>query len=181
MKFDIKKVSALGIGIAIFIITSYLIIPTGIPNTSIQPRIAILAFFSVIFGPMVGFLIGLFGHALADAIQWGSIWWSWVFAEAIFGLIIGLVFKNFNIEEEKFLLKQSVKFNVVQFISNLLIWSIIAPVLDILIYAEPVNKVFLQGIASTIVNTITVCIISTVLLKLYSQKKNLPSNLTKED
>ena len=36
-------------------------------------------------------------------------------------------------------------FNIYQVIGNAIAWFVIAPSLDILIYAEPANKVYVQG------------------------------------
>lgn len=64
-KFGIKHVVAMGIGTALFVVLTNVQIPVGfIPNTALQTRAAVLAFFSAIFGPVVGGAIGLIGHAL---------------------------------------------------------------------------------------------------------------------
>ena len=90
-KFGIKHVVAIGIGTALFVVLTNVQIPVGfIPNTALQTRAAVLAFFSAIFGPVVGGAIGLIGHALGDAVFYGSVWWSWVFPDAVFGIIVGL-------------------------------------------------------------------------------------------
>lgn len=179
--FSIKEVTALGIGIALFVVASYIIIPTPIPNTSIQPRIAILAFFATLFGPVVGFLVGFLGHAIADAVQYGSVWWSWVISEGIFGLIVGFFAYKLNIENVLFNKTRAIIFNIIQLIANIICWLIIAPVLDILIYAEPAKKVFLQGVVSTILNFIIVAIVSTLLIRQYSKMKVGHENLKEED
>lgn len=68
-KFGIKEVVATGIGTALFIVLTNVQIPLGfIPNTSLQPRAALLAFFAAVFGPVVGGIMGLAGHAIGDAI-----------------------------------------------------------------------------------------------------------------
>jgi uncharacterized membrane protein len=83
-KFGIRSVVAIGIGTALYIVLSLVSIPLGfIPNTAIQPRAALLALIAAIFGPIVGVAVGFLGHALSDAFQYGSVWWSWVFPDAI--------------------------------------------------------------------------------------------------
>lgn len=58
-KFGIKEVVATGIGTALFIVLTEVQIPLGIiPNTSMQPRAAVLAFLAAVFGPVVGGIIG---------------------------------------------------------------------------------------------------------------------------
>ena len=74
LKFGVKEVVATGIGTALFIVLTNAQIPFGIiPNTALQSRVAVLTFFSAVFGPIVGGAIGLIGHALGDAIFYGSI------------------------------------------------------------------------------------------------------------
>ena len=67
-KFTIKEVVATGIGAALFVVIGMISIPTPVPNTSIQLQYAVQALFSVIFGPFVGFLMGLIGHVIKDAM-----------------------------------------------------------------------------------------------------------------
>ena len=73
------------------------------------------------------------------------------------------------------------KFNVVQVIGNLIAWVVVAPVLDILIYAEPVKKVFAQGAAAFVANIIAVGVLGTILTAAYSKIGAKSSSLSKED
>lgn len=57
LKFGIKEVVAIGIGTALFVALTEIQIPTGIPNTYLQPRMAIMAFLAAVFGPIVGTLL----------------------------------------------------------------------------------------------------------------------------
>lgn len=181
-KFGIRSVVAIGIGTALYIALSYVSIPVGfIPNTAIQPRVALLAFLSAIFGPIVGGAVGFLGHALADAVQYGSVWWSWVFPDAIFGILVGALAAKYKIEEGGFGKKEIVLFNVAQVVANAIAWILLAPVLDILIYAEPANKVFTQGVVAFIGNILTAGILGSILAFAYSQVKSKSSSLAKED
>ena len=140
LKFGIKEVVAIGIGTALFIVLTNVQVPFGIiPNTALQSRVAVLTFFSAVFGPIVGGAIGLIGHALGDALFYGSVWWSWVFPDALFGILMGLFAAKYAIKDGGFNGKAIALFNVVQIIANALAWILLAPVLDILIYAEPAN------------------------------------------
>ncbi len=177
----VRFVVSTGIGAALFVVLSFVSIPTGIPNTSLETRVALLAFFAAVFGPVVGGLVGFIGHALADAIQYGGVWWSWVIADAIFGVLVGLFAHRWQIEQGNFGKKQIISFNVIQVIANAICWCLIAPVLDILIYAEPSNKVFTQGIIAAIANSISIAILTTLLATAYSKTKAKSSSLSKED
>lgn len=180
-KFGIKEVVAIGIGTALFVALTEVQIPTGIPNTSLQPRMAVLAFLSAIFGPLVGAIVGLLGHALGDALFYGSVWWSWVFPEAVVGILIGAFAKKFAVREGGFTKKNIVLFNVVQVVANALAWILLAPALDIAVYAEPANKVFLQGAAAFLGNILIVGILGSLLLAAYSKIAGKSASLEKED
>lgn len=180
-KFGIREVVAIGIGTALFVVLTEVQIPIGIPNTSLQPRMAVLAFLSAIFGPWVGAIIGLLGHALGDALFYGSVWWSWVFPEAVVGIAIGAFAGKFKVREGGFDKKNVILFNVVQVIANAVAWIIVAPVLDIVVYAEPAAKVFLQGIFAFIGDIIIVGVLGSLLLAGYSKVAGKSSSLKKED
>lgn len=180
-KFGIKEVVAIGIGTALFVVLTQVQIPIGIPNTALQPRMAVLAFLSAIFGPVVGAVIGLLGHALGDALFYGSVWWSWVFPEAVVSIGIGLCAKKFAVREGGFTKKNIVLFNTVQVVANAIAWILVAPVLDILVYAEPANKVFLQGAFAFLGDIIIIGVLGSILLAAYSRIAGKSSSLTKED
>lgn len=176
-KFGIKDVVAIGIGTALFIVLTNVQAPLGfIPNTSLQSRVAVLTFFSAIFGPVVGGVIGLVGHALGDALFYGSIWWSWVFPVAV-----GIFAAKYRVKEGGFGKKEIILFNAVQVIGNALAWLLVAPVLDILIYAEPAGKVFAQGVGATVGNVLVAGILGTLLMAAYSKVGAKSGSLSKED
>lgn len=180
-KFGIKEVVAAGIGTALFVVLTQVQIPIGIPNTALQPRMAVLAFLSAIFGPLVGAIIGLVGHALGDALFYGSVWWSWVIPEAVVGIAIGVFAKKFGVREGGFNGKKIVLFNIVQVVANAVAWILVAPVLDILVYSEPANKVFLQGVFAWLGDVIIIGILGSLLLVAYSKIAGKSGSLTKED
>ena len=182
LKFGIKEVVAIGIGTALFIVLTNVQVPFGIiPNTALQSRVAVLTFFSAVFGPIVGGAVGLIGHALGDALFYGSVWWSWVFPDALFGILMGLFAAKYAIKDGGFNGKAIALFNVVQIIANALAWILLAPVLDILIYAEPANKVFTQGVLAFIGNIVVAGVLGTLLAVAYSKIGARSSSLSKED
>ncbi len=182
-KIGIKEVVAMGIGTALFVVLTNAQIPLiVVPNTALQPRMAILAFLSAVFGPIVGAVVGLLGHALGDALFYGSVWWSWVIPEGVVGLCIGLFVNKFAVKEGGFVNgKNIILFNVVQIIANAIAWILVAPVLDILMFAEPANKVFAQGAFAFLGNIIVIGILGTILLIAYSKIVGGSNNLQKED
>lgn len=181
-KFGIKEVVAIGIGTALFVALTEVQIPLGfIPNTALQPRMALMGFLAAVFGPIVGGIVGLLGHALGDALFYGSVWWSWVFPEAVVGIVIGLFAKKFAVKDGGFATKEIVLFNVVQIVANAVAWIVVAPVLDIVIYAEPANKVFAQGAWAFLGNIIIIGILGTLIAVGYSKIGGKSSSLSKED
>ena len=182
VKFGIKEVVAIGIGTALFVALTEVQIPLGfIPNTALQPRAALLAFLAAVFGPVVGGTVGLIGHALGDAIFYGSVWWSWVFPDAVFGILIGRFAAKYAIKDGGFDKKAIILFNIVQVVGNALAWIVVAPILDVLIYAEPANKVFVQGFWAFLGNIIIIAILGTLLAAGYSKIGAKSSSLSKED
>lgn len=180
--FSTKTIVAIGIGAAIFFILSrFVAIPSGIPDTNINTSYAFLALISIVFGPIAGLFAGLIGHALTDMLMWGSVWWSWVVVSGFIGLGIGVFFKQFNIENGEFGKSKIIQFNIVQVVIQAIGWFLIAPILDILIYAEPANKVFTQGFFAGISNIVTVGIIGTILLAAYAKTRTKKGSLSYEE
>lgn len=178
--FNTKTLVAIGLGAALCtLLFMYVKIPTFVPETNIQTANGVFGFFAALFGPIAGSLIALISHALSDAVQYGSVWWSWVIASGICGFLIGIAFKYNNVEDGEFNIKTIISFNGIQIIANIVCWIFIAPILDIVIYAEPVNLVFWQGAVACLTNSISVAVIGTLLLFAYSKTRSKKGSLTK--
>src|SRR5690625_7547906 len=120
---SIKTIVAIGIGSAVFVILGrFVSIPSGIPNTEIQTAYAFLALMATIFGPIAGGLIGLIGHALKDAVFYGSSWCSRVIVSAVVGLFIGLFANRISIGSVVFVVKQNVTFNIITAVFQAVGW-----------------------------------------------------------
>lgn len=159
MKLNIKKITILVIGIVLFILFSFL-----------KLQVLILAFLSVLFGPLSGIFIGILGQALSDALQQGNIYWSWAIAYGVLGFLIGLFYFQYNSEKNIFDKKSMIIFNVIQIISNIISYLVIAPSFDIIVYSKPIIKSYLNGIITMSLNIIIVSLIVTPLLFIYSKK-----------
>lgn len=178
---SIKTIVAIGIGSALFVILGrFGSIPSGVPNTNIETAYALLALMAILYGPVAGVLIGFIGHTLKDAIFYGSPWFSWVIASAVVGLIIGLAAGKIRIHDGEFGNKELIRFNIFQIAANAVAWFAIAPVLDILIYAEPADKVFVQGLVAGAANIVTVAVIGTLLAVGYAKTRTKKGSLSKE-
>lgn len=178
-KLSVKSVVAIGIGAALFFVLGKVSIPTPVPNTYISLQYAIQAVFAALFGPIVGLFIGFIGHALIDMTSYGP-WWSWIIASAFAGLVIGLITLKLDVSEG-IDSRKIVLFNVAQVIAHLLAWGLVAPVLDILIYAEPIDKLFSQGLVAGVANIVTTGVVGSLLLFAYGKTIVKKGSLSKED
>lgn len=175
-----KTIVAIGLGAALFtLLFMFVKIPTGIPETQIQTAYGVGAMFAAMFGPIAGFLIAFIGHALSDAVQYGSPWWSWVVSSGISCFIVGLCYPKLHVEDGIFEKKDMILFNVYQIVANALAWILISPVLDIVVYGEPANLVFTQGVVAAISNAVSMGVIGTILLKLYAGTRSKKGSLSK--
>jgi energy-coupling factor transport system substrate-specific component len=180
-KVTTKTIVAAGIGAALFaLLFMYVKVPSPVPETSFQTAYGLAGFFGVLFGPIAAGLMVFIGHALSDALQYGSPWWSWVIASGVAGFIYGLAFKRSKIEEGEFKWKDILTYNVIQIIGNIIAWIVVAPILDILIYAEPVNLVFTQGAIAALMNSISAGVIGTLLLVAYAATRTKKGSLAKK-
>ena len=180
-EFKTKTIVATAIGAALFtLLFMYVKVPTGIPETDIQTAYGIGSFFAALFGPIAGFLVAFIGHAISDAVQYGSPWWSWVIASGVSCFLVGLVYPRLKVDEGEFGWKDVLLFNIFQIIANAIAWIVVAPVLDIVIYSEPVNLVFTQGAVAALSNAVCMGVIGTLLLFLYSKTRSGKGTLSKE-
>ncbi|MCL1927182.1 MAG: ECF-type riboflavin transporter substrate-binding protein [Treponema sp.] len=178
---SVKTVVAIGIGSALmFVLMRFVALPSGVPNTNLNLGIAILSIFAAIFGPIAGLLIGFIGHTLVDLTFGWGIWWTWVIADALYGLAIGVFWKLYRLEEGEFGIKQAVIFNGIQVAANIIAWVGIAPTLDIFIYQEPSDKVYLQGLVAAALNILVVLILGTLLAFAYSKTRTKAGSLKEE-
>lgn len=180
-KSPVVTIVAIGIGAALFFVLGrFVIIPSPVPNTNINLQYGLLAFMSILFGPLAGALIGLIGHVLIDMTSYG-LWWSWELATAVFGLIMGIIGKKIRLADGEFGKKDLVRFILSVIVAHLISWVAVAPVLDILIYAEPVNLVFLQGVVAAAANIVTTLIVGILLCYAYAAAKPKKGSLEEEN
>jgi energy-coupling factor transport system substrate-specific component len=177
---SVRTVVAIGIGAAIaFVLMKFAAIPTWVPATYLYPAPAITAAFAAIFGPVAGFLIAFIAHTISD-LSGGGGWWSWIIADGVFGLLVGIFWKLYNIEEGEFTLKKCIIFNVVQILANAIAWVGVAATLDVLIYSEPADKVYLQGVTAGGLNALVILILGSLLLFGYSKTRTKTGSLKAE-
>lgn len=178
-KITVKQIVAIGIGTAVFfILKRFVTIPTGVPNTDIATAYPFLALLGVVYGPIVAGLAGFLGHMIGDLTSYGA-WWTWIIASGLLGVSFGLIGTRLRVNEGIFDKKDIITFLVGETIANLVLWVVLAPIGDVIIYAEAANKVFTQGVVIGLTNAVVTGIIGVLLIKAYTATKTKQGSLTK--
>lgn len=181
IKIDTKTIVTIGVAAALYGALGFVGIPIG-PNTQLKPAIALLAIFSALFGPFVGFCMGFLGHMLTDMIAGWGIWWGWVASSGIMGLFMGLVFKC-----KKFSITEGLcnRFHIVYLVITGMIGIVLAFIFaagfDVMFMGEPLDKMKIQVALAVFTNSIVFLGIGipTILGFIKANKRN--SNLKIED
>lgn len=91
--FGTREVVFAAIGAALYgvlsALTNILQIP-GSANVAFRPAVAIVFFFGLAFGPIVGFITGFLGNILADLLSGFGFWIWWDVGNGLMGLVAGL-------------------------------------------------------------------------------------------
>jgi energy-coupling factor transport system substrate-specific component len=171
LEFTVRHTAAIAVGATLFFLLARFAAIPVFANTNISLQYAILASFAAVFGPIVGLAVGLIGHVLANMAYGCGIWWSWVISSALVGAASGFLLRGIKIDEGEFGNKAIIQFAIGNLIIHLISWVVVAPVLDIIIYAEPANIVFLQGLAAGLADFAVAAGIGTLLLIGYSKTR----------
>lgn len=182
MNFTAKTVVVIAIGAALYGIGGLPMF--GIPvfaNTTLKPAMAILALFSVLYGPIVGFLVGFIGHWVTDLFAGWGVWLTWVLGSGIVGLLIGLfpMLTKGRISQGLFETKDFVTFIVLTVVGNVVGYGCSA-FLDTVLYAEPFAKVFTQLVIIAAGNTVLIAIVGYFILKSVAKRNQQSLNLKEE-
>lgn len=182
MNLSAKTVVVIAIGAALYGIGGLPMF--GIPvfaNTTLKPAMAVLALFSVLFGPIVGFLVGFIGHWVTDLFAGWGVWFTWVLGSGVVGLVIGLFPKltKGRLGEGVFNSKDYVLFVVLALVGNVVGYGCSA-FLDTVLYAEPFTKVFTQLTIIAAGNTVLIAIVGYFILKSVAKRNQQSSNLSEE-
>ena len=179
--FSTKAIVATAIGAALFfVLGKFVAIPTGVPNTNFSLQYGVLSFFAALYGPVCGALVGFIGHWLIDLTAGWGVWWSWVIASAVTGLLVGLCYKKVDLEKGKFGKKEITAFVIFNVIAYAVSWIGVAPVGDIVIYSEDAAYVFTQGLVSAGLDLSVGLIVGGLLCLAYSKTIAKPGSLDKE-
>ncbi|CDT33386.1 conserved hypothetical protein [Vibrio coralliirubri] len=180
MNFSAKTVVVIAIGAALYGIGGLPMF--GVPvfaNTTLKPAMAVLALFSVLFGPIVGFLVGFIGHWVTDLFAGWGVWLTWVLGSGIVGMVIGLfpmMTKN-RLQQGELPMKDFVLFVILALAGNLVGYGCSA-FLDTILYAEPFTKVFTQLSIIAAGNTVLIAVVGFLILKSVAKRNKQSRNLT---
>ena len=170
-KLTAKDLAAIGVGSALFFVLGrFCSIPTPVPTISIYLQYGLLAVLAVAYGPTAGALVGFIGHLLID-LSMGVHWWAWIVASAAFGALVGVLSNVVRLSPSGLDRDNLIRFNVIQLAVHVVCWAGIAPVLDIWWYAEPIDKLFDQGLTAALVNAVTTALVGTALMALNARIK----------
>lgn len=179
--FSTKAIVATAIGAALFfVLGKFVAIPTGVPNTNFSLQYSVLSFFAALYGPVCGALVGFIGHWLIDLTAGWGVWWSWVIASGVTGLLVGLCYNKIDLEKGQFGKKEIIAFVVFNVIAYAVSWIGVAPVGDIVIYSEDASYVFTQGLVSAGLDLVVGLVVGGLLCLAYSKTIAKPGSLDKE-
>lgn len=180
MNLSAKTVVVIAIGAALYGIGGLPMF--GIPvfaNTTLKPAMAVLALFSVMFGPIVGFLVGFIGHWITDLFAGWGVWITWVIGSGIVGLVMGLfpILTQKRLEKGELPTKDFFLFVLLALAGNVVGYGCSA-FLDTVLYAEPFTKVFTQLTIIAAGNTVLIAIVGFFILKSVAKRNKQSQNLT---
>lgn len=180
MNFSAKTVVVIAIGSALYGIGGLPMF--GVPvfaNTTLKPAMAVLALFSVLFGPIVGFLVGFIGHWVTDLFAGWGVWLTWVLGSGIVGMIIGLfpMLTKSRLQQGDLPMKDFALFVVLALAGNVIGYGCSA-FLDTILYAEPFTKVFTQLSIIAAGNTVLIAVVGLLILKSVAKRNKQSRNLT---
>jgi len=169
-----KKNIILGLKIVIciglFRMFNQLSMNTGVPGVQLSLAYPLLAAAASVLGPGWGALIGFAGQLFTDLNSSdGTLYWIWIAAAGLFGLIIGFVHEKTKNLEWEFGGKGALIFQIFQIPANIFCWGIFAGSLDYMIMKETPDKVLIQCITTILCNIILVMVFGSVFRSIYAR------------
>lgn len=171
MNATVKRIGTIAAGsVLFFLLGRYVTIPSPIPTVNICVQYGLLAFLTVVCGPLTGSITGLIGHILID-LSGGQMFWSWIIATAAFGGLLGVLANVTRLDPAHRDREMLVHFNLCQVATHVVCWAGIAPVLDILFYNENMDTIFAEGLTAALSNAVTTAIVGSSMLAIYAVLK----------
>ena len=163
-----KRTAVIAAGaVLFFLLGAFVSIPSPIDTVNICVQYGLLAFLSVACGPLTGALTGLIGHIGID-LYFGELCWSWIIATAAFGGLLGVLANVTRLDPANRDREMLIHFNLCQVATHVVCWAGIAPVLELLLYAEDMDRIFEQGLTAALSNAVTTAIVGSSLLAIFA-------------
>ena len=153
-----------------FLLGAFVSIPSPIDTVNICLQYGILAFLAMVCGPLTAAAAGLLGHIAID-LYFGELCWSWIIASWSFGGLLGILANVTGLRFATFDRENLVRFNLCQLAIHVVCWAGIAPVLEILLYSESMDRIFEQGLTAAVSNAVTTAIVGSSILAIYAVLK----------
>lgn len=168
-----RSIAAIAVGsVLFFLLGRFVSIPSPVPTVNICVQYGLLAYLAVAFGPLTGSMTGLLGHILIDWSNGGTFYWSWILASSAFGGLLGVLANVVRLNAADRSRETLIRFNLCQVAVHVVCWAGIAPVLELLLYAETMDKIFEQGLTAGIANAVTTAIVGSLLLTSHAALKS---------
>ena len=163
-KSPIVTLIIVGIGTALFFLLGLLLrIPSPVPGGSLPFQYGLLSFLSVLYGPLAGLGVGLLGRLFVDLARGTGVWWSWIIASGVFGLLMGLAGRRFRFCRRPFGLNDAAAFILCEVIGHLICWVVFSPILDVVLYGESYGQMLLQGLVTCAVSASVTAVVGVLL------------------
>ena len=170
--FTAKRLGNIAVGsLLFFLLGAFVSIPSPIDTVNICLQYGILAFLAMVCGPLTAAASGLLGHIAID-LYFGELCWSWIIATWSFGGLLGILANVTGLRFATYDRENLVRFNLCQLAIHVVCWAGIAPVLEILLYSESMDRIFEQGLTAAVSNAVTTAIVGSALLVAYNAFRN---------
>lgn len=168
-----RKVGAVVIGaLCMVLIGKVFSYESSMANTEATLAYGVLTVFALLSGAVLTPIVAFMGHFLSDGLTYTTVWWTWIVSDGVFGLMLGLIATRLNLLKQPITLQRAVQFNVWQGIANVLVWGLIAPLGDSLVYKSDWSYVWLQGLTAAWLNFMVIGLVGTSFIYGYHYFKN---------
>lgn len=169
MKKNILLALKIVICIGLFWLLNRISMETGVLGVKLSLAYPLLAAAASIMGPIFGALIGFAGQLLTDITSTdGTLYWIWITAAGLFGLIMGFVHEKTKNLEWEFGGKGALTFQIIQIPANIFCWGIFAGTLDYLITKGVLDKILVQCFTVILCNVILVMVFGSVFRSIHA-------------
>ena len=154
-----------------FLLGAFVSIPSPIDTVNICLQYGLQAFLAMVCGPLTAAASGLLGHIAID-LYFGELCWSWIIATWSYRRLLGNLPNVTGLRFATYDRENLVRFNLCQLAIHVVCWAGIAPLLEILLYSESMDRIFEQGLTAAVSNADTTAIVGSALLVAYSALRN---------